>query len=76
MSTHLRLAMAISLCFALQGCSDEGPAEKAGREADEAVKELQESGEGALERLGRETNEAVKETGEAVDAVTEEVEKK
>jgi hyperosmotically inducible protein len=71
-----RLAAAALVLFGFSGCADEGPAERAGREVDEAVKEMGEASEGGLERLGRETDEAVKETGEAVDALTEEGKKK
>jgi hyperosmotically inducible protein len=75
-SGRFGLSMAALLLLGLPGCGEEGSAEKAGREVDEAVRELEESGEGALERAGRETDEAVKETREAVEALTEEAEKK
>lgn len=51
------------------GCHEEGPAERAGRQIDEAVEETREAGEGTLEELGREVDEAVKESKEAADEI-------
>lgn len=55
---------ALCLAFAA-GCREEGPAERAGRQIDEAVEEARDRTEGTLEELGREVDEAVEETEEA-----------
>ncbi len=52
-------------------CQDEGPAERAGKQIDEAMKEATEGAEGTLEQLGREMDEAAKEVGEAAREMEE-----
>ncbi len=74
----IRMLIALSATLVLlgaTGCREEGPAEKAGRQIDEAVEDMSEKSEGALERLGREVDEAVEETKEAADEVRDAAEK-
>ena len=69
----LRIAIAgtllgLGLVFAA-GCHEEGPAERAGRQIDEAVEDTRDATEGALEKIGREVDEAVKESREAAEEI-------
>jgi len=62
------IALALMACGALAlGCREEGPAERAGRNLDEAVESLTESGEGAFEKGGRKLDEAIDDTRRAVE---------
>ena len=71
----MRIALlSLGLAVLTLGCREEGPAERAGRQIDEAVEATRDETEGTLERLGREVDEAVKETQEAADEVEDAVE--
>jgi hyperosmotically inducible protein len=60
-------ALGLSACLlGMTGCQDEGPAERAGKQVDEAMESLTEGSEGALEKAGRKLDEAVEDTREAV----------
>jgi len=61
--------LAASLAAGTFACREEGPAERAGRQADEAIERAQEGAEGAMERLGREVDEAAEATSEAKEQV-------
>ncbi len=67
------LALAALFALAAGGCREEGRAERAGRELDEAVEKLRHGDEGALERAGRKIDEAVEDVEEAVDEAREDV---
>ena len=67
--TSIALALVLAGAFTT-GCREEGPAESAGRQIDEAVEEMQEGTEGALEDLGEEMDEAIEETEEAARKAT------
>jgi hypothetical protein len=64
-----RLATFVFLSTALLvlGCREEGAAEKAGRQLDEAIDELTNPREGALEELGRKTDEAIEDVKERLE---------
>ncbi len=62
----LCLLYAVLLLTLVGGCRDEGPAETAGRQVDEAVEMASERSEGTLETLGA---EAVEETEEAAKEI-------
>lgn len=58
-------ALALGLCLGLAGCQEEGPAEKAGKDIDQAVEQAGEKLEeatdemgGQAEKLGDEAHEA------------------
>lgn len=57
------LALAAALLFGA-GCSEPGPAEKAGKAFDDAVEKLQHGDEGTLEKAGRKMDEALEEAEE------------
>jgi len=59
--------MTAGLMLGSTACSEEGPAEKAGRHFEEAVDDLRDAGDGPLERLGEDIDEAIDEAGEALD---------
>jgi hypothetical protein len=61
------LALCIVITAMLAGCREEGPAEKAGREVDEAVDELKHGSEGAMEKAGRKLDEAADEVEDEID---------
>lgn len=65
--------LATLLMIGAAGCRDEGPAERAGRQIDEAVEEAREETKGTLERLGHQVDEVVEETQEAAEEVEESV---
>ena len=46
---------------------DEGPAERAGRQLDEAIEGLRDSGEEMLEEIGDRVDEALEKTGDAIE---------
>ena len=60
------LALAGVLFFGA-GCSEPGPAEKAGKAFDDAVEKIQHGDEGALEKAGRKMDEALEEAEEKAD---------
>lgn len=55
------LALLGALLLGALGCSEPGPAEKAGKALDGAVEKLRHGDEGALEKAGREMDEAIDE---------------
>lgn len=57
--------LALGMATALLGCEEEGPAERAGEQMDEAAEDIG----GAFEELGREVGEAADETKDAADEV-------
>ena len=63
--------LALSGLALATGCREEGPAERAGRQIDEAVEDARERTEGTLEKIGREVDEAVEETQEAAKEIGE-----
>jgi hypothetical protein len=60
------LLIAVGLLLILGGCREEGPAERAGRQLDEAVEEARERTQETLDDLGHEVDEAVEEGERAV----------
>ena len=59
-----RMLVALALVAALffgAGCSEPGPAEKAGKAFDDAVEKIQHGDEGTLEKAGRKMDEALEE---------------
>lgn len=59
--TSAMLALAGVVLLAAGGCSEPGPAEKAGKSVDEAIEKLRHGDEGALEKAGRKMDEAIDE---------------
>ncbi|HYD48048.1 MAG TPA: hypothetical protein VEB21_06865 [Terriglobales bacterium] len=70
----VRLLMMALLLALAAGC-DEGPAERAGREVDEAAEELRHGSEGAMERAGRKTDEALGEAKEKMEELGDKIER-
>jgi hypothetical protein len=68
----IALSIAAALALFLAGCGSEGPAERAGKEIDEAVEGTREAGEEALEDAG----EALEDAGEAIEEAAEDAEEK
>ena len=67
----LAIALGLALLLPSLGCGDDaGPAERAGRQMDEAAEETA----GAFEDLGREVGEAADESKEAADEIRESLE--
>jgi len=62
------------MLFALGGCKSEGPAEKAGKQLDEAVDDLTKS-KGPAERAGESIDKAAERAGEAIDEAGKKVRK-
>ena len=52
-------------------CSEEGPAEKAGRQFDDAVDKLRDAGDGPVEQVGESIDEAIEDMQDALDEVME-----
>jgi hyperosmotically inducible protein len=52
---------ALGSALLLIGCSEEGPAEKAGKEIDETIEKIQHGDEGVMEKAGRKMDETVDE---------------
>jgi hypothetical protein len=50
--------LALGLSAGLGACKEQGPMEKAGQAADEAVQELKDVGQGAMEKAGETAEEA------------------
>jgi hyperosmotically inducible protein len=72
-----RILVALSAAILLAGaagCREEGPAERAGRQIDEAVEGARESTEDTLEKVDRKVDEAVEKTREAAEDLKEESE--
>ncbi len=69
--------VAAALMLGTTGCSEEGPAEKAGKKVDEMVDRMRHGDEGDLEKAGRKLGEAVddavRETGEALEELGEDL---
>jgi len=65
------LLAAVLLMLTPVGCREEGPAERAGREIDEAAEAARERTEEAFEDLGREVDEAMEEGEQAVRKLRE-----
>ena len=61
----------IVLLFAMAGCEQEGPAEKAGENIDESIESMQESASEAGEKMGEELEKAGDELEEATDSAAE-----
>lgn len=55
------LAILIGTTLVSVGCTEKGPAEKAGENIDEAVEKLQHGDEGTLEKAGRKMDETIEE---------------
>jgi hyperosmotically inducible protein len=68
------LLLALVLLASLSACREEGAAEKAGRELDEAIESLTNRGEGTLEKFGRKADEALEKAQEAVEEAREAIE--
>jgi hypothetical protein len=58
--------LAAALLFGA-GCSEPGPAEKAGKAIDDALEKIQHGDEGPLEKAGRKLDEALEEADEEKD---------
>jgi hyperosmotically inducible protein len=63
--------LAAALVLALGGCREEGTAEQAGRQIDEAMEQAREQTEETLDDLGREVDEAMEESEEAMRKMRE-----
>lgn len=61
------LALSLGLAFAVTACKEQGPMEKAGQAADEAVEEMKDVGQGTMEKAGEAADEAVEKAKEAVE---------
>jgi hypothetical protein len=70
LSPSLLLAGALALPLALAGCSQEGPAEQAGEEIDEAM-EASEGGQGPAEHAGEALDEGMEKAGEKMEQAGE-----
>ncbi|HKA52918.1 MAG TPA: hypothetical protein VKJ47_04585 [Candidatus Binatia bacterium] len=66
------------LVAALGGCKREGPMERAGKQADKAVEDLQEATrkEGPAERAGKKIDKAAEEINEAVNEAVKDATKR
>jgi hyperosmotically inducible protein len=71
---RLALLLALVLLVPVSACREEGAAEKAGRELDEAMESLTNRGEGKLERFGRKADEALENAQEALEEAREAIE--
>lgn len=71
-SLALVLALGLLAPALLAGCREEGPAEKAGRQIDEALEKLREGDEGPLERAGRELGQTAERLREEAEALKDE----
>lgn len=71
MKRLLIAGIAAALLFLVAGCREEGPAEKAGRQIDEAVDEIAHGSEGTMEKMGREMDEAADDMKDAVEDATD-----
>jgi hypothetical protein len=58
------------MVLALGGCRSEGPAERAGKQLDEAVDDLTKS-KGPVERAGEKVDKAAEKTGKALEEAGE-----
>jgi len=65
--TKLVLSVLAALVLALVACREEGPAERAGRQIDEAVRDARETGKQAIDDLGDELDEAGRDAEEAAE---------
>ena len=68
------LGIVIALLLAMiLGCSDPGPAEKAGEEIDEAVESIEEALDpaGPAEKAGRKIDETMEDMGQALESDSE-----
>jgi hyperosmotically inducible protein len=68
------LLLALVLLCSLSACREEGAAEKAGRELDEAIESLTSRGEGKLERFGRKADEALENAQQALEEARDAIE--
>lgn len=80
MTIYKKLAVMMCMGFiviVLGACKQEGPAERTGREIDEAAEKLGEAVEkkGPLERAGESMDNAVDNTGEALEEAGEKAKK-
>jgi hypothetical protein len=80
MTIHKKLAVMVCMGFmviVLEACKQEGPAERTGREIDEAAEKLGEAVEkkGPLERAGEKMDNAVDNAGEALEETGEKAKK-
>lgn len=72
------LALSLTALFALLiGCSDPGPAERAGKNIDEAVEAVKESvdPDGPAQSAGREIDEAAERAGRKIEETAEKLTK-
>jgi len=74
-SLAIRFALIAALALGSLSCKEEGPAEKAGRElddaVDDAVEKLRHGDEGAIEKAGRKIDEAVEDVGDEIEELRE-----
>jgi hypothetical protein len=61
------IMLACGLGLQLGACSEEGPAEKAGRHLDETVEKLRDTGNGTLERLREDLDDVRDAADEALE---------
>jgi len=59
-----------ALIFTLASCEQEGPAEKAGKNIDEAVEEMQEKAEDTGDKVMEQVEEATDKVEEAADSAS------
>jgi len=80
MASYKRFSLAFCIglvVLILGGCQKEGPAERAGKEIDEAAERLGEAVEkkGPVERAGEKIDNAVEDAGEALEETGDKVKK-
>ncbi len=64
MTGWIPILVGIFIILSISACREEGAAEKAGRQIDEAVEKIQHGDEGTLEKAGRKMDEALDEAEE------------